>query len=73
MELNTIADITNLFQYYPPTEDQFRRYNILKDLYQELAFKVLETCPPSTERDEAIRTLHESNMKATLSISVNEK
>jgi hypothetical protein len=58
--------------YHPPTEGQFDRFVELKGHFLSLAGKIMEMCPESVEREEAIRTLQKASMIAVLSISVNE-
>lgn len=65
-------EIEQLFTYHAPKPDQIARYGTLRDAGKELAILLIDTCPDSRERDQAIDKLREAIMWANASIACNE-
>lgn len=64
--------IYHLFTYHPPKEDQPNRYERIRAAGKGLAMAIMECCPESSDRNEAIARVRESVMWANASIAVNE-
>ncbi len=68
----TAEDIEAQFTYHAPTEGQPAKYQRLRDEAKQLAFTIMELCPPSADRSDAIRKLRESVMMANASIAIHD-
>lgn len=60
------------WHYRKPKGDQGARYNLINESTQHLASMLLEICPPSVDRTEAIKSLRIVRMQANASIACNE-
>lgn len=66
------SDLGKRFTYHAPKGDQQRRYEAIRSLAKELAFKFDEFCPDSREKSIAFTKLEEAVMWANASIARNE-
>lgn len=66
------VDLDAMFTYHPPKEGQASRYGILRDSARGMAETILDYCPESRERLQAIDRLSEVVMLANASIARNE-
>jgi hypothetical protein len=64
--------LENIFRYHPPKDDQPKRYETIRSLGHGFAEAIENLCPPSAERDEAIKKIREAVMWANASIACNE-
>jgi magnesium-transporting ATPase (P-type) len=64
------------FTYHPPITSplarQTERYQQIRDSLRREALRLLELCPPSTERDKAITHLESAGMWANAAIARHE-
>ena len=60
------------FTYHPPKGNQTERYAYLREYAKGMAFRIMESCPPSRERSLAITKLEEAVMWANAAIARNE-
>jgi len=67
------AKIQDNFTYHSPTPSQQQRYQTIRYLAKDLANTFGSVCPPSSERDEALKLLGLAVMMANASIARNEK
>lgn len=67
----TLEDLDGLFTYHPPTPVSIPKYQAINDASKNLAKVILETCPPSRFRDQAIMYVTQVRMTANASIAVN--
>jgi len=67
-----LFDLDNLFCYHTPKDDQPVRYEVLRAKAKEFAVTILNCCPDSADRSDAIRKVREAVMMANASIAVNE-
>ena len=65
-------NLEQLFTYHRPTDDQARRYGLLRAKAKEYAQLVAELTPGSVEQTLAIRAIHAASMHANSAIAVNE-
>lgn len=71
----SVQDETELqrnFTYHPPQQGQPQRYERLRDEGKSLARRILEECPPSRERSEALTNLEQAIFWANVAIARNE-
>jgi hypothetical protein len=64
--------VENNFKYHAPKGDQPEKYVALREKAKELAYLIIEKCPPSRERSVALTNLEDSVMWANASIARNE-
>lgn len=64
--------LENNFTYHPPKNDQQRRYELLREQGKELAVTIVQFCPDSREREQAIQNLEQAVMWANAAIARNE-
>lgn len=62
-----------LFIYHPPSEGDKERYEKITAAAKAFALVILETCPPSADRSDAIRKVREARMTANASIACKGK
>ena len=67
-----IEELVNRFTYHTPHGDQAERYGILNEAARDYGQALLENCPPSPERDEAMRLLTLARMMGNSAIAINE-
>jgi len=65
-------DINNLFTYHAPSGDQQERYQRLRLAAKNLASQILDCCPPSADRSDALRSVRNAVMTANASIAIGE-
>lgn len=65
-------DLDNLFTYHAPKGDQPARYQRIREAAKNFAAVVMECCPNSADKSDAIRKIREAVMTANASIAVNE-
>lgn len=71
----TVADqqeLNNLFTHHAPKGDQIGRYQAIREAGKLMATTIMLNCPPSEDRDSAVRKIRESVMMANASIAINE-
>jgi hypothetical protein len=66
------ANIENAFQYHPPSEDQRRKYELIRAKAKEFAYLLNDHCPRSREQSLAMTHLENSVMWANASIARNK-
>lgn len=64
--------ILHLFTYHEPTGEQVGKMGKLREKARELAHLIVEVCPPSADRSDAIRKLREVVMTTNAGI-ISEK
>ncbi len=64
-------DVENIFTYHSPQPGQPERYTVLRAGAKELARMVLEACPDSRERDQALKKIEEAVFWANASVARN--
>lgn len=65
-------NIENNFKYHPPKDDQPERYQMLRKEALTFAKLIVELCPVSRERENAITNLEQAVMWSNASIARNE-
>lgn len=73
MQIDTQADIEEVFTYHAPTEEQQKCYTELRNSAKELASTILRVVPPSADRSAAFRLLRECVMTANAAIALKGK
>ena len=69
---NERGALENEYTYHAPTEDQRRRYLLIREAAKQLAETIMRNSPPSRERSVALTQLRLSNMSANAAIAINE-
>ena len=59
------------FTYHAPTPEQVVKYEQIRNLARDLAYRIIANCPPSADRTAALRKLRECVMTANASIACN--
>lgn len=65
-------EIKKSYTYHAPMADQIGRYQDLRELASQLAFRIEHLCPPSRERSLAQTKLEEVIMWANKAIACND-
>jgi hypothetical protein len=68
----TSYNIDNNFTYHAPKKGQPERYESLREMARELAYRINQVCPDSREKSFAMTKLEEAVMWANASIARNE-
>lgn len=66
------TDLDKVYKYHPPTEDQKKRYELIRNVAMGFADLVIRECPSSRERSTALTHLEAAVMWANASIARNE-
>lgn len=67
-ETETLAE---LFKYHAPNEVTIPKYAAINQAAKNFAEVILQNCPPSADRSDAIRKIREARMTANASIALN--
>jgi hypothetical protein len=65
------AILAELFRYQPPNETTVPKYQAVNQAAKNFAEVVLQNCPPSADRSDAIRKIREARMTANAAIALN--
>lgn len=65
--------LDDLFSYHPPSPGDKERYEAITAATRAYAAVILEHCPPSADRDHAIRKIREARMTANAAIACKGK
>ena len=65
----TREHLDNWFSYHSPVGDQQARYQAIRDAAHNLATIILDACPQSADRTDAIRGIRKAVMIANASIA----
>jgi hypothetical protein len=68
-EYPTRVHLDNWFSYHSPVGDQQARYQAIRDAAHNLATVILDACPSSADRTDAIREIRKAVMIANASIA----
>ncbi len=63
-------DLDTVFDYHPPTPEDIANYQSLREVAKHFAHVILVTCPPSADRNAAIRKVREALHVANASIAL---
>jgi hypothetical protein len=70
--LHTEAEILSLlFSYHPPTGETLPKFQAINQAAKNFAEIVLQNCPSSADRSDAIRKIREARMTANAAIALN--
>ncbi len=72
----TAADddmLSHVFTHHEPTSEQIARYVVIRDTARDFARVILECCPGSADRTDALRKIREAVMTANASIALDGK
>ena len=69
-DIMTSEQLDDMFTYHPPTLDQTKTYNELRDQFRLLAHYIQKNTPECGTQTLAFRRLHESMMLANASIAM---
>lgn len=64
-----IQEVNHNFKYHAPTDAKRPKYEVLRDIYRDVALSLLSFCPPSRERSVALTNLEQSLMWGIASIA----
>jgi hypothetical protein len=67
-----VAKVEKAFTFHPVQGDQAERYPLIRAKAKELAYFLMEQCPPSRELSVALTELQSSVMWANAAIAINE-
>jgi hypothetical protein len=68
----TSAEILHeLFSYHPPTPYGLPKFTAINQAAKNFAEVVLQNCPPSADRSDAIRKIREARMVANAAVALN--
>jgi hypothetical protein len=60
-----------LFSYHPPTPNTLPKFAAINQAAKNFAEIILQNCPPSADRSDAIRRIREARMTANAAIALN--
>lgn len=66
-------DLEHIFTYHAPSEDQQRRYLLLRDMAKSFAATILSCTPAGPDQSTAIRKVREAVMTANAAIALEKK
>ena len=66
------ATVAELFTYHPSSTNQQARYEVLRGAARKFAAAIVELCPESNDRTDALRKLRECVMTANASIALEK-
>ena len=66
-------EIENNFTYHPPTPDQVKLYQEVRDRFKDLALFINQVCPQGRELPCALTNLEQSNFWANAAIARKPK
>lgn len=67
-----LQKIEEAFTFHRVRGNQAERYPLIRARFKELAFLLLEQCPPSRELSVALTSLQDANMWANAAIAIHE-
>jgi len=65
-------DLERKFSYHPPKLGQPEKYEIIRSMAKDLAYRINELCPDCEEKYESLKRLQESVFWANAGIARNE-
>ena len=63
--------LAELFSYHPPTPNTLPKFAAINQAAKNLAEVILQNCPPSADRSDAIRKIREARMTANAAVALN--
>ena len=63
--------LAELFKYHAPTSDTLPKYAAINQAAKNFAEVILQNCPASADRSDAIRKIREARMTANAAIALN--
>jgi hypothetical protein len=73
MIIDSIEDITEVFTYHAPNEEQKIRYENVRAFAKQFGLVILSNVPSSADRSAAFRHLRECVMTANAAIALDGK
>lgn len=65
------ALIETVFSDHPPTEEQIKKYQAIREKAMDLAATIFARCPSCADRTDAIRKVREAVMTANAAIALD--
>jgi hypothetical protein len=69
--LSDAGILAELFRYHPPTAETLPKFAAINQAAKNFAEVVLQNCPPSADRSDAIRKIREARMTANAAVALN--
>jgi hypothetical protein len=69
--LSSAEILTELFSYHPPNEVTLPKFAVINQAAKNFAEVILQNCPPSADRSDAIRKIREARMTANAAVALN--
>lgn len=63
--------LAELFSYHPPRVDTLPKFAAINQAAKNFAEIILQNCPPSSDRSDAIRKIRDARMTANAAIALN--
>lgn len=68
----TVSEVlAKLFSYHPPTPETLPKYAAINQAAKNFAEVIVQNCPPSADRSDAIRKICEARMTANKSVALD--
>ena len=64
-------NLDHVFQYHSPNEEQIKSYSVIREAARGFAECILNECPSSADRSDALRKVREAVMTANASIALD--
>lgn len=65
--------LDNVFSYHPADEISLPKYAALRESAKAFAAVILQSCPPSADRTDALRKVRECVMTANAAVALDGK
>lgn len=70
-QMSEVEILRELFSYHPPTGYTLPKFAAINQAAKNFAEVVLQNCPPSADRSDAIRKIREARMVANAAVALN--
>lgn len=69
--VSTSEVLAKLFSYHPPTPETLPKFAAINQAAKNFAEVILQNCPPSADRSDAVRKICEARMTANKSVALD--
>lgn len=69
--MSTSEVLAKLFSYHPPTPETLPKFAAINQAAKNFTEVLLQNCPPSADRSDAIRKICEARMTANKSVALD--
>jgi hypothetical protein len=70
-QMSSAEILHELFSYHPPTPETLPKFAAINQAAKNFAEVILQNCPASADRSDAIRKIREARMTANAAVALN--